>query len=154
MSKIVIAYLLSFTSFIIPLAVFAQIDSNLVITYDFNDHEIREKNGLVVPKPVGISLASDRFGNERSAVYLHGNPDSYLNLGTSPYLKPESGSISIWVNLDRYIYSGRGSDANSIIGAKNGPGDDFNQAYGICYEFQSKRLLAVSHKDSTLDINI
>jgi two-component sensor histidine kinase len=138
----------------LPWYSWAQTDSTLCITFDFNEHEVKEKNGLVTPKGIGTSLVNDRFGNERSAVYLHGNPDSYLNLGTSAYLKPESGTISIWINLDRYIYAGRGGEVNTIIGTKNGPGDDFNQAYNICYEFKIKRLLAVSHQDSTLDVNI
>ena len=132
----------------------AQTDSNLVIIFDFNDHRVKEKNERVTPRPVGTSLIKDRFGNEQSAIYLHGNPDSYLNLGNSDLLKPACGSISIWVKLDRYIYAGKGSQSNPILGAKNGPQEDFNYAYGLCYEFISKRFFALSHKDSTQDVNI
>jgi hypothetical protein len=132
----------------------AQTDSNLVIAFDFNDHEIKENQNLVSIKPVHISLVNDRFGNEHSAIYLHGNPGSYLNLGNSTLLKPDIGSISIWVNMDRPVYSGKGSEANPVICTRNGPGEDFNQAYGMCYDYKAKRWCVVSHKDSTLDINI
>lgn len=132
----------------------AQTAPKSCLSFDFNDHEIKENKDKVKIKPVGISLVSDRFGNDRSAVYMHGNPDSYLNLGNSTLLKPSTGSISLWFNLDRCIYSGRGSEADPILCTRNGPGEDFNQAYGICYDFKAKRLCVVSHKDSTLDINI
>ena len=124
--KILIIVLLLFS-----INLFAQFDPASAITIDFNDHEIKEKNNKIIPKPVGVSLVKDRFGNEKSALYLHGNQYSYLNLGNSPHLKPENGSISIWVNLDRFIYSGKGSESNPIIGTKNGPQDDFNYAYGL-----------------------
>lgn len=132
----------------------AQTAPKSCLAFDFNDHEIKENKDRIKIKPVGISLVSDRFGNDRSAVYMHGNPDSYLNLGNSKLLKPSTGSISIWFNLDRCIYSGRGSEADPILCTRNGPGEDFNQAYGLCYDFKAKRLCVVSHKDSTLDINI
>lgn len=135
-------------------ALFSKNDSTLVIVFDFNEQAIKEKNNLIEPRAVGISLVKDRFGNDKSAIYLHGNPDSYLNLGTSDLLKPKAFSVSIWINLDRYIYAGQGSEANPIIGTKNGPTDDFNIAYGLCYDFKSGRLCALSHKDSTLDVNI
>lgn len=132
----------------------AQTDPNLVIGFDFNEHEIKENQNLVSIKPVHISLVNDRFGNERSAIYCHGNPGSYLNLGNSELLKPRVGSISIWVNMDRPVYAGKGSEADPIICTRNGPGEDFNQAFGMCYDFKARRLCVVSHKDSTLDINI
>lgn len=151
MLKSLIIFLLVFgTCF----GIVAQTDPKPVLGFDFNDHEIKENQGLVSIKPVHISLVNDRFGNERSAIYLHGNPGSYLNLGNSKLLKPSIGSISIWVNFDRPVYSGRGSEADPIFCTRNGPGEDFNQAYGMCYDFKAKRLCVVSHKDSTLDINI
>lgn len=132
----------------------AQTDQNLCLAFDFNDHEIKEKNSRVICRSHGTSMIKDRFGNEHSAIYLHGNPDCYLSLGTSPLLKPEKGTISIWVNLDRYIYAGEGFECNSIIGTRNRKFNDFNSSWGIYYDFKSRRLSAVTHKDSTLEINV
>lgn len=145
-----------FSAFIFTLSVnsYAQIDTSTVLTFDFNEHEIKENDNKINIKPVGISLTEDRFGNSKSAIYLHGHPDSYLNLGSSEMLKPENGTISIWVNLDRKIFAGKGSESNPIIATKNGIHDDFNYAYGIYYDLTTNRIGAVSHKDSTLDLNL
>jgi two-component sensor histidine kinase len=150
LKHLIISVILVHVSF----ACFSQTDTNTVITIDFNEGEVKEKNNTIYPKAIHASLVKDRFGNEKSALYLHGNPDSYLNLGSSPDLKPKAGTISIWVNLDRYIYAGKGSEANPVIGTKNSINEDFNHAYGLCYDFKSKRWCAISHKDSTLDLNI
>jgi hypothetical protein len=127
----------------------AQTDTNYVLNFNFNDHKIKEANNKVTITPVGISLADDRFGNKKSAIYLHGDATSYLNLGTSNLLKPKKGTISVWVNLDRRIYTGKGYDGNPIIITKNGPGDDFTNAYAICFDGYAKRFGAGSTKDST-----
>jgi hypothetical protein len=124
------------------------------LIFDFNQQQIKEKNDRILIKPVGISLTEDRFGNSKSAIYLHGHPDSYLNLGTSNFLKPKVGTISIWVNLDRKIFSGTGSESNPIIETKNSENEDFNYAYGLFYDFSTNRFGFVSHKDSTLDLNL
>lgn len=128
--------------------VFSQADSSYVVTFDFNEHQIKENDNKVVIKPIGVSLTADRFGNEKSAVYIHGNVYSYLNLGTSELLKPKRGTISLWVKLDRRVYSGKGYDSNPIIATKNGPGEDFVIAYTIVYDCYSKRLMACTTKDS------
>lgn len=130
--------------------VFAQND----LTFDFNDQQIKENDNKIVVNAVGISLTEDRFGNSKSAIYLHGHPDSYLNIGTSDLLKPQIGTISVWVNLDRKIYAGSGSISNPIIETKNGSQEDFNCAYGIFYDFNTNRFGAVLTKDSTLDLNL
>ena len=127
----------------------AQTDSKTVFNFSFNDHEIKEDNEKIKVKPVGISLADDRFGNKESAVFLHGHAASYLNLGTSSLLKPKVGTISIWVNLDRIVYAGKGYLSNPIIETKNGPGDDFIIAYLMSYDSYSKRFASCSTKDST-----
>ncbi len=137
----------------IPYITFAQADSNEVLTFDFNDHEIKEKDNKVIPKFVGVSLVKDRFGNERSAAYTHGHSSSYLNLGSSELLKPKHATISLWVNIERRIYTGKGYDSNPIIRAKNGPGDDFINAYAMGYECYSQKIGASSSKDSTKDVN-
>jgi hypothetical protein len=135
-------------TFLFPLFYFAQVDSTTTLTFDFNQHEIKEKDNKVVPKAEGVTLTADRFGNEKSAVYIHGNLSSYLNLSTSSLLKPTRGTISLWVNLDRRVYSGKGFDCNPIIYAKNGKGYDFINAYVILVDVNSKRLSATSSKDS------
>lgn len=143
MWKILIVFL--FFSFV---SAYSQIDSTISLTFDFNDHLIKEKNNKVIPKPVGVTLTNDRFGNEKSAAYIHGNISSYLNLGTSKLLKPETGTISLWVNLDRRIYAGKGYESNPIITTKNAEGEDFVIAYCIIYDCYSEKLLACSSKDS------
>ena len=134
--------------FFYPLLFVSQIDSSLTITFDFNEHQIKEKNNKVIPRGEGITLTTDRFGNEKSAVYLHGNLSSYLNLSTSRYVKPEQGTISLWVNLDRRVYSGKGYDNNPIIYTKNKQELDFNLAYAITYDCYGKRLMVYSSRDS------
>ncbi len=141
--------------FIFPaLHAFCQTDSSYVLTFDFNDHEIKEARHKIPIKPEGISLTDDRFGNKQSAIYLHGHAGSYLNLGTSPLLKPKAGTISVWVNLDRRIYTGKGYDCNPIISTKNGPGYDFILAYCIMFDCNNKRFVSCSSKDSTKEVFI
>lgn len=126
----------------------SQIDSSTTLTFDFNDHEIKEKDNKVLPRGEGVTLAADRFGNEKSAIYIHGNLSSYLNLSCSKLLKPTKGTISLWVNLDRRVYSGKGYDNNPIIYTKNEQELDFNVAYAITYDCYAKKLSAYSARDS------
>jgi len=130
-------------------ALYAQTDSSTTLSFDFNDHRIDEKNHRVSPKPVGISLTNDRFGNEQSAVYIHGHTNSYLNLGTSPLLKPRRGTVSLWVNLERVVLAGKGYESNPILVTKNSPNDDFYDAYSLFYDRKSERFMIFSSKDST-----
>ncbi|MGZ5486576.1 MAG: histidine kinase, partial [Nitrososphaeraceae archaeon] len=133
---------------------YSQIDSSTVLTFDFNSHEIKEKDDKVIPRAEGVALTADRFGNEKSAVYIHGNLFSYLNLSSSKLVKPEKGTISLWVNLDRRVYSGKGYDNNPIVYAKNCQGFDFNLAYAIGYDCYAKRLIAYSAEDSLKDVSV
>jgi hypothetical protein len=122
----------------------SQTDSVISLTFDFNEHTIKEVDDKVQIKSSGISLTNDRFGNEKSAIFIHGNISSYLNLSTSQLVKPTKGTISIWVNLDRRIYAGKGYESNPIIVTKNGPGDDFVIAYTLMYDCYSNKILACS----------
>ncbi len=142
------------TSLMFFLFCYSVIFSQSDLVFDFNQQQIKEKNDKILIKPVGISLTEDRFGNSKSAIYLHGHPDSYLNLGYSNLLKPKQGTISIWVNLDRKIFAGTGSESNPILGTKNSNNEDFNYSYGFFYDFSTNRFGFVSHKDSTLDLNL
>jgi two-component sensor histidine kinase len=126
-------------------------DSNLVLTFNFNNQNFNEANNQVQTKPVGLMLVEDRFGNSRSAVYMNGHLNSYLNLGTSPLLKAATTTISLWVNLSIRVYAGRGYDSNPVYAVKNGPGDDFIVAYAIIYDCVSNRFWACSSKDSVTE---
>lgn len=128
---------------------YAQADSTTTLSFDFDDHRIAEKNHKVFPKPVGVSLTNDRFGNEQSAVYIHGHLYSYLNLGTSPLLKPKKGTVSLWVNHERKVFAGKGYESNPIMITKNSTRDDFNDSYALFYDFKSDRFMVFSSKDST-----
>ncbi len=130
---------------------YAQEDSNLVLTFNFNNHTIEEDHHLLTPRGSNVSLVEDRFGNEKSAILLNGNLYSYLNLGISPLLKTKVITVSLWVNLIRRVYNGKGYDQNPVLYAKNGPQDDFNVAYSIGYDSYSGRFTSGSTVDSTLE---
>lgn len=140
--------------FLVFIRCFSQIDSNTILTFDFNEQLFKEKDNKINIKPVGISLIDDRFGNKESAIYLHGNPWSYLNLGTSILLKPKTGTISIWINLEGYISAGKGSKVNPIIGTKNSNNEDFNCAYGLYLIEGNSRIGVVAAKDSTMSSDL
>ena len=132
----------------------AQTDTNYVLNFNFNQHQLKEDDNKITIKPVGVSLVDDRFGNKQSALYLHGHQFSYLNLGSGNLLKPKQGSVSLWINLDRRVYTGKGYDHNPIIITKNGPGNDFYSAYNMIYDSYSRRFTALVQKDSTNDVII
>ncbi|WP_118972848.1 histidine kinase [Taibaiella koreensis] len=132
----------------------AQPDSTTVLTFDFNQHEIAENNHRSPVRASAAVLATDRFGNKQSAVYLNGTENSYLNLGTSSLLKPHAGTISIWIKLHRRIYIGKGQASNPVIITKNGPGDDFIVAYSMGYDSYANRLVVHTTKDSTTEASI
>lgn len=134
---------------IIPIYLYSQIDTNTVLIFDFNEQLIKENTERIKITPSDVSLVEDRFGNEKSAIYLHGNHTSYLNLGISPLLKPKKGTISLWVNLERKVYAGKGYESNPIIITKNSKALDFSDAYVLFYDFKSDRLMVFSSKDST-----
>ena len=144
-------YIPFFILFFVAFCSSAQNDTNQVLIFNFNENEIKEANNTLAIKPVNVSLTEDRFGNKNSALYLHGHFLSYLNLGTSPQLKPKKGTLSLWVNLERRVYTGKGYDCNPIIITKNGPGYDFICAYAIVYDGYSKRMTVNANKDSTKD---
>lgn len=128
--------------FLVFLALFlkSQEDSSLVSRYLFNKGDARDDLGKNNAKAYGISWTEDRFGNERSACYLQGNFDSYLNLGSGRQLKVKNGSISIWVNIDQAVYKGGGADNNPIVYTRSHGEDSFNEAYIITYQFNIRKL--------------
>lgn len=127
---------------------YSQTDSNTVLTFDFNEQQIKEKNNLLFPKAVGVTLAEDRFGNENSAVYIHGNNSSYLNLGTSALLKPQNLTISLWVKIYYENEFGKGYQGNPIIVTKSINYEDFNMSYAIIYDYKNDLFSATNSFDS------
>lgn len=122
--------------------------------YTFNNGQVINEVGTLNPSIEGASFVEDRFGNEKSAVYLHGNPSSYINLGTSSSLKPTEGSISMWVNVDLIMHKGMGYDYNPIILTKSHAGDDFYEGYFIGLNFTTNRLNVTTSKDSLNQITL
>lgn len=130
-------------SFVFSLASHAQ-DEGLVAHFTFNSANTANETGGAPAKAVGISYGDDRFGNSRSAVFLSGSVNSYLNLGTGDELKPAEGTISLWINMISEVYSGDGYVANPFILTKNDQGDDFFEAYSIGYDLNNKRIGAAA----------
>ena len=146
--------LLVFFCFLLTSVIYSQSDSLTILTFDFNDQQIKENDNKVFPKSVGVSLTNDRFGNEKSALYIHGHNSSYLNLGTSNLLKSTKITISIWVYIERRIFTGKGYDNNPILILNNCEGDDFTNAFAISYECYNNRFAINSTKDSTKEVTI
>jgi hypothetical protein len=128
----------------LPLFSRADFGKGLVASYNFNDATVRDETGRHNAKAVGISYVTDRFGNPRSSCYLHGDHGSYVNLGTSPELKPTEASISLWINIDIPMYGGRGYSVNPIILTKNDTTSDFFEAYAISYQYVLKKLVVAT----------
>lgn len=137
-----------------PLFCTSQVDSTITLTFDFNEHKIKEKEDKILPRHLGARLTYDRFGNEESAVQLDGYLHSYLNLGVSKLLKSPVMTISLWVKIHTRVYAGKGYPCNPILLTKNGPGDDFNNALCFAYDFHSQRLGCASTKDSLEEVGI
>ena len=132
----------------------AQVKKGPVAKFTFNNKAGYDEVSGIKAKLRGVTYTNDRFGNKNNAVYLYGNANSYINLGSHKALKPRQGSISIWVRLEGEIWSGKGREMNSIIITKNAEGDDFYEAYDIIYFLDTKKISAVCSKDSTNQITI
>jgi hypothetical protein len=133
---------------ILPRIIYSQtIDGSTEVAYLFDDHTFRESRGQTKARPVGVALVEDRFGNDRSAVGLNGSHDSYLSLGVSPLLRPKTGTVSIWVNIATRIYGGKGSNNNPILLAKNGPEDDWYEAFALYFVGRDRSFVAACGKD-------
>lgn len=123
-----------------------------MLVFDFNEHQIKENTNQVTTRHSGVVLTHDRFGNERSAVLMRGDAACYLSLSDSPLLKSSNMTISLWANLHRRNYIGKGDENNPLITTKNGPGDDFINAIALVYNPNFDRVGAVSTKDSTNEV--
>jgi hypothetical protein len=133
---------------------FSHLKKQPAAKFSFNNESTEDEISKQKAKLVGAFFTDDRFGNSRSAVYLGGHASSYINLGTYKALKPKTGSISIWVNLARETYYGRGYTHNPIILTKNAPRDDYNEAYAIFFDFMLKRICVSLANDSLSSPNV
>lgn len=133
--------------FLLPGVLYSQDQAR--VCFSFDNKTTKDKISNLEPKLVNASFTEDRFGNKDHAVHLFGNPNSYLNLGTSSLLKPKAGSISLWVKVENALWYGTGYNANPLILTKRSREDDFFEAYAFYYMTESKKVAAVYTKDST-----
>lgn len=132
----------------------SQEDAKPVAAYTFNDGTTHDEISGLQAKGIGISFVADRFKNPRSACFLHGNYGSYLNLGTDKRLKPKEATISLWVNIDIPMLSGKGINVNPIILTKNHSGNDFYEAYTIVYDFDIRKIVAATTLSEQMQLTI
>ena len=107
-----------------------QVLTNAVAAYPFcgNANDIiGPNNGQVT----GATLTADRYGATSNAYYFNGQPNCYINLGTSSLLKPQKGSVSVWARPDAFSFAGSGYALNPIILTKNQPGNNCYEGYAI-----------------------
>ena len=104
---------------------------------------------------IGVQNVVDRFGNPSCAKDLAGihaflSNKSFISLGTSSVLKPQVGSISIWVNLDQISTSGWGYAYNPIILATNpnAPGA-YMEGYAMYVRMSDRKLLTITTEPPT-----
>ena len=122
--------------------------------FTFANEKVNNQVGDLQAKVLGVSFVEDRFGNDKHAVYLHGNNSSYINLGTSDALKPSKGSISLWLNMDIIVQKGTGYEYNPILLTKSHGGDDFYEGYFIGLNYNSKRLNVTTSVDQNHQITL
>lgn len=118
------------------------------VNFNFNNYKIQDPASQLIPKLVNVSFTEDRFGNSASAIRIHGNEDSYVNLGTDRRLKNSQGSISLWVQMEEVRHFGSGIYANPVIVTKNCACNDFNEAYSIYYSIKRGVFQSLFSQDS------
>lgn len=116
--------------------------------FTFNDKSEVDEISNKKANLIGVGFTNDRFGNQNSAVYLSGNISSYINLGNYKAIKPKVGTISIWVNVELEIPSGKGYKVNPFIITKLSNESDYYESYGLFYLLEGKNVCCLSTKDS------
>ena len=124
-----------------------------VARFSFNNLGDSDEVSHAKPRMVGISYTEDRFGNANSAIRIYGNEDSYINLGTYSALKPKSGSISIWANIQDVLYVGKGIDVNPVLVTRNSNNLDYCEAYAFYYGLRTQTMEALISKDSLRQVH-
>lgn len=132
----------------------AQLPSGAVAFYSFNDRRPSDEITGDSARLVGTRWTKDRFGNSDNAINLLGDVHSYINLGTHPRLRPQAGSIALWVKLDGAVYAGRGYQANPLVLTKSTKSDDFYEAYGLYFDIGVHRFGASCARDSVVQVVI
>jgi hypothetical protein len=112
----------------------------LLAAYNFNQQNVNDNIGSCNGTAVGATLVTDRFGNANSAWFLHGHPQSYLNLGTYALLKPTVGTISMWFKQDTGVFTGSGFNYNPLLHTKCQQGNNCYEAYAIYYDLSNNNL--------------
>jgi hypothetical protein len=126
------------------LSLTGQVTEGLVARFTFNNGSGKDELTNTEARFYNALPTTDRFGNEGYAFYLHGNMDSYINLGTSLHLKPVRGTISIWAKVNMITYNGKGGTGNPFIYLKSHAGSDFNEAYAMGYNYEVGDFSAVN----------
>lgn len=121
-------------------AVFGQLNQGLESSFDFNDGNIADAVHHKNAELSSALFAKDRFGNKKHAIYLQGTQASYVILGREDYLKPETGSISLWLKIENKIFNGQGVMSNPVIFTKSNPTDDFFEGYLIHIDIVANKL--------------
>lgn len=124
--------------------------ARFLFNHGSHEDEISHKR----PRLVGVSYTDDRFGNSNSALFLHGNEDSYLNLGDYAALKPKSGTISLWIYIETPIHAGIGVKINPILMTRNNNGLDYCESYAISYSPEANNVGAYFSQDSLKQVTI
>jgi hypothetical protein len=123
--------------------------------FTFNDNSnYNEISPGLAPRLIGVNYTEDRFGNANNALYIFGNEYSYINLGNYKAIKPVKGTISLWVKIERIVFSGSGYKANPILLTKGRANDDFYEAYGIYYTYDRNKIVVNTARDSLRQITI
>src|SRR5688572_22185181 len=68
--------------------------------FSFNEGAQRDEVSSKPVRVIGAQRCEDRFGNKNNALFLFGSEASYISLGKGKEVKPEVGSISLWVNIE------------------------------------------------------
>lgn len=122
------------------------------VRFTFNNESLKDEVAGLEAKNPGTFFVKDRFGNENSAIFLSGNKYSYINLGTSKLLKPATGSVSFWVNVENPVFAGKGPFYNPLIVTKYTEWNDYYETYSVYYMYKTKRLVSVSSEDSVREV--
>ena len=115
-------------------------DSCLISKYYFNSGTVNDDFGPNNGTQVGATLAPDRFGNANAAWYLTGNQYSYLNFGTTPNLKPNDISVSMWFKITATSFNGSGYSYNPLILTKCQTGNNCFESYCLYYDQFSNKI--------------
>jgi hypothetical protein len=134
--------LLWLLAFLVSSGASGQSHAGPVARFSFNNGNANDEIAGHHAKAYNTLPAEDRFGNRNHAMFLQGNYDSYINLGSGPWLKHRNATISLWVNVAQNIFKGTGVEHDPILLTHAFAGDDFNEAIFIGYHFYLRTISA------------